>query len=439
MTRFKWWIACSYVLLIGLGAICCFALISEWYLLASLAGLLAIVTFTAGLKAQFEIYDVFMDFVQSTRQRDFTRYYVTKKTSSTKRRIHETFNKINAAFKEITVSKELQYQYLNQIVNMLDTAIFTYYPDKDKVIWMNEAFRVMFDIPYVGKFSSLEKRNKELFRIINNLQPGQQHIEAVSSAKGKVKLLMQLSELVTQEGRCQIVVFQNVNEAIDETETKAWHKLLRVLTHEIMNSIAPISSLAETMSQHLDRLNPAEELEDVRIGIDTIRNRSEGLLKFAKSYRTINKVDKPQLQEIMVSDLFENIYQLLEPTFVQKNIEFDVILKPTRIQLFADANLVEQVLINLVLNAMEAVKDVEKPYITMSAIEKGGNVQIHVSDNGIGIDTELMENIFTPFFTTRKTGSGVGLTLSKQIMLIHGGNILVESAVGKGSTFTLQF
>ncbi|MGJ1194930.1 sensor histidine kinase [Sphingobacterium spiritivorum] len=439
MTRFKWWIACSYVLLIGLGAICCFALMSEWYLLASLAGLLAIVTFTAGLKAQFEIYDVFMDFVQSTRQRDFTRYYVTKKTSSTKRRIHETFNEINAAFKEITVSKELQYQYLNQIVNMLDTAIFTYYPDKDKVIWMNEAFRVMFDIPYVGKFTSLEKRNKELFRIINNLQPGQQHIEAVSSAKGKVKLLMQLSELVTQEGRCQIVVFQNVNEAIDETETKAWHKLLRVLTHEIMNSIAPISSLAETMSQHLDRLEPAEELEDVRIGVDTIRNRSEGLLKFAKSYRTINKVDKPQLQEIMVSDLFENIYQLLEPTFVQKNIEFDVILKPTRIQLLADANLVEQVLINLVLNAMEAVKDIEKPYITMSAIEKGGNVQIHVSDNGIGIDTELMENIFTPFFTTRKTGSGVGLTLSKQIMLIHGGNILVESAVGKGSTFTLQF
>ncbi|MGJ1293194.1 sensor histidine kinase [Sphingobacterium spiritivorum] len=162
-------------------------------------------------------------------------------------------------------------------------------------------------------------------------------------------------------------------------------------------------------------------------------------MKFAKSYRTINKVDKPQLQEIMVSDLFENIYQLLEPTFVQKNIEFDVILKPTRIQLLADANLVEQVLINLVLNAMEAVKDIEKPYITMSAIEKGGNVQIHVSDNGIGIDTELMENIFTPFFTTRKTGSGVGLTLSKQIMLIHGGNILVESAVGKGSTFTLQF
>lgn len=333
----------------------------------------------------------------------------------------------------------MQYQYLNQIVNMLDTAIFTYYPDKDKVIWMNEAFRVMFDIPYVGKFTSLEKRNKELFRIINNLQPGQQHIEAVSSAKGKVKLLMQLSELVTQEGRCQIVVFQNVNEAIDETETKAWHKLLRVLTHEIMNSIAPISSLAETMSQHLDHLEPAEELEDVRIGVDTIRNRSEGLLKFAKSYRTINKVDKPKVQEIMVSDLFENIYQLLEPTFVQKNIEFDVILKPTRIQLFADANLVEQVLINLVLNAMEAVKDVEKPYITMSAIEKGGNVQIHVSDNGIGIDTELMENIFTPFFTTRKTGSGVGLTLSKQIMLIHGGNILVESAVGKGSTFTLQF
>lgn len=439
MERFKWSIFCSHLLLVALGAVSFYTFDRAYYGTTILLGMLIVALLIIVLRRQFSIYDVFMDFVESTRHRDFTRFYVTSKRDKTKRKIHEAFNQINATFKEISVSKELQYQYLNQIVNMLDTAIFTYYPDKDKVIWMNEAFRILFDIPYVGKFSSLKKRNNELFETISSLNIGQQHIEAVSSSKGKVKLLMQLSELQTQEGRCQIVVFQNVNEAIDETETRAWQKLLRVLTHEIMNSIAPISSLAETMSVQLERKQLTEDLEDIRVGVDTIKNRSEGLLKFAKSYRTINKIDKPQLQDIAVSEMFETIYQLLEPTFIQKNIEVDLILKPTRMRLHADANLIEQVLINLILNAMEAVKDAPSPYISISAIERSGRVQLSVTDNGVGMDTELMENIFTPFFTTRKSGSGVGLTLSKQIMLIHRGNILVESKQGKGSTFSLQF
>jgi signal transduction histidine kinase len=141
----------------------------------------------------------------------------------------------------------------------------------------------------------------------------------------------------------------------------------------------------------------------------------------------------------LVVQLFENIYQLLEPTLIQKNIDVDIIIKNTRLILRADVNLLEQVIINLLLNAIEAVKEVDEPYISLSAVETKDHIQLKIQDNGSGMSAEIQEQIFTPFFTTKKTGTGVGLTLSKQIMLMHGGNISVDSKEGQGSTFTLQF
>src|SRR5690606_5339496 len=167
--------------------------------------------------------------------------------------------------------------------------------------------------------------------------------------------------------------------------------------------------------------------------------RSEGLLQFAKSYRMINKVDQPDFKEILMVDLFEGIYQLLEPTMLQKGIDVDIILKDTRLLLSADRNLIEQVLINLLLNAIEAVQGQQESYISISGIKREEVIQIQITDNGKGMSTEIQEQIFTPFFTTRKSGTGVGLTLSKQIMLLHGGTIFVDSEEGRGSVFTLQF
>jgi len=182
-----------------------------------------------------------------------------------------------------------------------------------------------------------------------------------------------------------------------------------------------------------------DELDDLKDGVRTIKRRSEGLLAFAKSYRMINKVDQPQLSAIPLKVLFENIYQLLEPTLLQKNIDLDIILKDTRLILRADVNLVEQALINLLLNAIEAVKEVDEPYISIAGIGRDGYTIIKVQDNGVGMPLDIQEQIFTPFFTTKKTGTGVGLTLSKQIMLLHKGNLLLESEEGVGSTFILQF
>lgn len=380
-----------------------------------------------------------VEFSEAVKYRDFTRRFVVKREKSVEGQLYIAFNQINEVYKNISIDQALQHQYLNKVINMLDTAIIFYHAESGKVIWLNEAFKELFQVPHLGNISGMQKRHPELYIKTMQLQVGKHQMETAHSSKGKIKLLMQSSGFETQDGSFRIIVYQNINEAIDETETRAWHKLLRVLTHEIMNSIGPISSLAETLHDRLEHWEGEQDIEDLKLGIFTIKRRSEGLLQFAKSYRLINRVDQPQFSEILVVQLFENIYQLLEPTLIQKNIDVDIIIKNTRMILRADVNLLEQVIINLLLNAIEAVKEEEEPYISLSAIETKDHIQLKIQDNGAGMSPEIQEQIFTPFFTTKKTGTGVGLTLSKQIMLMHGGNISVDSVEGEGSTFTLQF
>lgn len=391
------------------------------------------------LSVERRLLNYVLDFAEAVRYRDFTRRFVVKNPRTVEGRLFTAFNDINSVYKSISIDKEIQHQYLNKVINMLDSAIIFYEAGSGKVVWINDAFKQLFNTPHLGNIKGLIKRHLELYEKTIGLKVGRQQTETINSIRGKIKLLMNSSEFETQEGLFRIVVCQNINEAIDEAETKAWHKLLRVLTHEIMNSIAPISSLAETLHGRLEMGYKDEDTEDLKVGIHTIKRRSEGLLQFAKSYRMINKVDHPDFKNVLLIDVFEEIYQLLEPTMLQKGIDVDIIIKDTRLLLYADRNLIEQVLINLLLNAMEAVSDCGEPYISITGKVLDGHVRIEVADNGKGMSSEIQEQIFTPFFTTRKTGTGVGLTLSKQIMLVHNGNIMVDSIEGKGSVFTLNF
>lgn len=379
------------------------------------------------------------DFSEAVKYNDFTRRFRAKNQRSLEGRLYNAFNQINTEFRNISSEMEVQHQYLTRIINMLDSAIIFFKVSNGEVEWVNEAFKNLFFLPHVGNIKGLEKKHLPLYRLITELAVGKQHMHTLRGNKDEIKLLIQVSEFDTQEGKYRIVVFQNIKNAIDETENKAWQKLLRVLTHEIMNSIAPISSLADTLHDRLTSEIEADEREDIRLGIHTIKKRSEGLMQFAKSYRMINKVDRPNFENISVLHLFDNIGQLMEPTLQQKKIDLDVVLKSTKLSLYIDLYLIEQVLINLLLNAIDAVKKVEQPFINMTARVVNDRVQILIEDNGKGMEADLQEQIFTPFFTTKDSGSGVGLTLTKQIMLVHGGNVFLNSEPGKGSTFVLQF
>jgi len=209
--------------------------------------------------------------------------------------------------------------------------------------------------------------------------------------------------------------------------------------------VAPISSLADTLKHRLQQsvtsLNDdSGSLDDLELGIDTIKRRSEGLLKFAETYRNLNKITTLNLKKVYVRELFGNLLQLMQPTLEQKDIELETILKDTELQLEVDVNLIEQVLINLVVNAIEAIKDNPAPKIVLSAyVASNYKSVIKIADNGNGMPPELLDKIFVPFFSTKKNGSGIGLSLCKQIMMLHRGNVQVQSVEGEGTAFLLQF
>ena len=384
------------------------------------------------------------NFLASVKYKDFSRRFDVKHAPAELQILREGFNDINDAFKIITKEKETQYHYLQKILEMVNTGILSYDVAGGEVIWMNESLKQMLQLPYLRTIHSLQKRDVQMYEDIVSLRPGEGKITDAHPERGTFKVLISATSFNTEGKEYKLIAFQNINEAVDETEANAWKKLLSVMTHEIMNSVAPISSLAATLTTRLEesrsKWTDNAAVSDLYVGIETIKRRSESLLKFAETYRNLNKITKPDLQSILVRDLFENIYNLMEPSLDQKKIEMDIVLKETQLSVEVDVALIEQVLINLVINAIDAVKEKEEPQIILSAGENSQRRKfIKVADNGSGMDEDVLEKIFVPFFSTKKTGSGIGLSLCKQIMLVHHGNITVQSVPGQGTVFTLQF
>ena len=419
-------------------------LVRQWHLYLALLAPLVIYQIIEFIRYQTKTHEELNQFVEAVHYRDFSRYFDVKHASADIQPLRKGFNEINTTFKVISKEKETQYQYLQKILELVDTGILSYEVATGEVVWMNESIKKMLQLPYLKTIQSLSRRDRVLFEEVENLQPGESKVTTAHLEKSFFKVLLSATAFQTEGKIYKLIAFQNVSEALDETESKAWQKLLSVMTHEIMNSVAPISSLADTLKNRLQKSVDAPDdkvaLEDLEIGIDTIKRRSEGLLKFAETYRNLNKITTLNLKKVYVHELFANLHQLMQPTFEQKNIELEIILSKTDLAFEADPSLVEQVLINLIVNAIEAVKEQPSPKIILSADANANKkVVLKVADNGTGMPEELLDKIFIPFFSTRKTGSGIGLSLCKQIVMLHKGNIKVQSAEGRGTVFSLQF
>jgi two-component system, NtrC family, nitrogen regulation sensor histidine kinase NtrY len=396
-------------------------------------------------KFQRKAHDELNQFVESAHYRDFSRYFDVKHAPIEIQPLRQGFNDINTTFKAISKEKETQYQYLQKILELVDTGILSYQEESGEIVWMNESLKRMLQLPYLKTIHSFARRDEELYKEILAVKPGEGRIATAHPERTSFKILLSATAFQTDGKIYKLIAFQNVNEALDETESKAWQKLLSVLTHEIMNSVAPISSLAETLKNRLKQSvsalnNESGSVDDLELGIETIKRRSDGLLKFAETYRSLNKITTLNLNTIYVRDIFENLLQLMQPTLEQKNIDAETILKDPDLMLEADTSLLEQVMINLLVNAIDAVKDRPDPRITLSAyVATNRRTVIKISDNGNGMPPEVIDKIFIPFFSTKKSGSGIGLSLCKQIMMLHKGNIQVQSEEGVGTAFLLQF
>jgi two-component system, NtrC family, nitrogen regulation sensor histidine kinase NtrY len=414
-----------------------FLIVNQWHLYLALLAPLICYQVIEFIKFQTKLHEELSQFVEAVHYRDFSRYFDEKHAPADLQSLRKGFNEINTTFKVISKEKETQYQYLQKILELVDTGILSYELESGDVVWMNETLKKMLQLPYLKTVHSLSKRDKTLFEDVQSIKPGEIRIATAHLERSSFKVLLSATAFQTDGKKYKLIAFQNVNEALDETESKAWQKLLSVMTHEIMNSIAPISSLAETLK---NRLNSKDDttFEDLELGIDTIKRRSEGLLKFAQTYRNLNKITTLNKQKVYIRELFANLNHLMQPTFEQKDIELDIILRETDLSVHADSSLLEQVLINLIVNAIEAVKDQSEPKIVLSA-EHGPNkkVLIKVADNGTGIPEEVLDKIFIPFFSTKKSGSGIGLSLCKQIVMLHKGTLQVQSIEGKGTVFVI--
>lgn len=413
-------------------------------------GMLVLLIFQLGELYQFhqKIYLELDQFAEAIRYRDFSRHYNTKGSTVGLEVLRGGFNAINSTFKTISREKETQYQYLQKILELVGTGILSYEAETGNVLWMNETLKTMLRLPYLKNISALEKRDGHLYKEIISLKNSNNAIVTLQGQQSSIKVLLSATGFQTEGKRYKLLALQNVNEALDETESRAWQKLLSVMTHEIMNSIAPISSLANTLKNRLQEAHASFStekqasalLEDLELGIDTIQRRSEGLLKFAETYRNLNKITTLNVKKVHVRDLFESLNTLMEPTLARKNIELDMVLKDPGLTVEVDPMLIEQVLINLLVNAIEAVKEREKPLIVLSGyVLNDKKTVIKITDNGTGMAEDLLEQIFVPFFSTKKNGSGIGLSLCKQIMLLHKAQILAQSIEGEGTAFLLVF
>lgn len=446
LKKFEWRIVIRVLAIFITLSVASFLLVKGLYIYLVLTGILVIYEVIDFYRFNKKAQDEVAQFVEAIHYRDFSRNFDVKHAPLEIQPLRKGFNEINTTFKVISREKEMQYQYLQRILELVDTGILSYETQTGDIGWMNESLKKMLAIPYLRTIHSLEKREPVIYKEVLVLRSGEHKVVPLVKDNTQSKILLSATAFQTEEKVYKLIAFQNVSEALDETEAEAWKKLLSVMTHEIMNSVAPISSLAETLKRQLDKSRGETQeqrqnsFEDLVLGVETIQRRSEGLLKFAQTYRNLNKITTLNLRKLYVRDLFENLNQLMHPTLEQKGIELDILLKDPELTLEVDANLIEQVLINLLVNAMEAVKDKADPLITLSASVQGSNkIVVKVADNGTGIPEELLDKIFIPFFSTKKSGSGIGLSLCKQIMMLHKGNIQVNSVGGEGTVFLLTF
>ncbi|TGE08432.1 sensor histidine kinase [Hymenobacter fodinae] len=383
------------------------------------------------------------DFTLALQYRDFSRQYPAQSGPASLRPLHEAFNQVNATFRELRAEQEGQFQYLQIILALLDTGIVSY-DAAGNVAWVNEAFKQTLHLPYLKNIRALQTRQPVLYEAICQAVPGQPVVVKLMVGSQTVQLLVSATQFKLRGESFTLLAFKNVSQALADTETAAWQQLLRVMTHEIMNSVAPIASLADSLGRHVQgaRQQAASDelLDDVGTGIRIIQQRSEGLLRFAKVYRDFSTLASPQRTTLYVQELLQATQQLLAKQLAAQGIMVTLSVRPAHLTLHADGHLLEQVLINLVLNAAQAVTQTPNPHISLQAwADEQQRVVIEVKDNGSGIPADVLDSIFIPFFTTRPNGSGIGLSLAKQIMQLHQGSIQVHSVAGAGSTFQLWF
>lgn len=360
--------------------------------------------------------------------------------------LNASLNSVIDKFKQAKLEKEEHYRFLQTIIDHVGMGLVAFNPNGE-VELINNAAKRLLRITHLRNIDGLKSTSPILEEKLRCLKPGENHLIKLQQGENLMQLSVYATGFVLRRQQMLLVAMQNIQNELEEKEMLSWQNLIRVLTHEIMNSIAPIASLASTANGlladecRLDESDPrTEKFKDVCDAIETIEKRSKGLITFIEKYRELTRIPKPQFQVLPVADIFDRIHFLMKDLFEKQSIAYSAQIDPQTLSLTADPALVEQVLINLCKNAVESLDGQADAEIKMTArMDASGGPVIEVVDNGKGIHEEVADRIFIPFFTTKPKGSGIGLSLSRQIMRLHKGTVSVSSRPGEQTTFKLKF
>jgi two-component system, NtrC family, nitrogen regulation sensor histidine kinase NtrY len=386
-------------------------------------------------------------FLESIKYSDFSSGFAyDNNLGKTFQELNKSFNSVMDAFRQTRADKEENLNYLNTVVQHVGTGLLSF-DSEGEIKLINNSARNLLQAPQIHNIAELKPSNPEIYRKLIELKPGQKTLIRNSN---EVSLAIHSTELKMRGTVIKLVALQNIQTELQQKEIEAWQNLTRVLRHEIMNSITPIASLTGTLNEILqedlirnetgDYKMNEESVEDLSDGLQTIENRSKGLIRFVDAYRDYTTIPRPKFAKVSIHEMFDHIMNLLSPEMEANEIIFTSSLVPHNLTITADRELIEMVLINLIKNAKEALSGHSEPKIELRArIDSEQHTIIEVKDNGPGIIPEAMERIFIPFYTTKRNGSGIGLALSRQIMQMHNGNLIVKSEPNIYTIFTLMF
>jgi len=394
-------------------------------------------------------------FLDALKTEDHSVYFSPTKKGDSFAKVYDDFNLIIKIFKRNKIEKEAQYKYFKYILEHVNLGIISINKEdlfkeqaESELLFLNKAACDILQQPQHKYWHRMAKNLPWFEEEVKKLADGGKSLVDFGDDLIRKQLSLEVIEIQLLSAPYLIIAFQDIRSEIEQKEIEAWHNVIRILAHEMLNSFTPVSSLASTIKSmtESEEGNPIdlkdlddEDIRDINLAATTIKKRSDGLLDFVKDYRTISNVPIPKLKPVNVKKFLSEIEVLMSSNAKEAKVDINILPIPANATIKIDRKLIEQVLINLINNSIHALEGIKEPLIKISCIVEQDKTLILVSDNGKGIEENIMNQIFIPFYTTKKNGSGIGLSLSKNILKKHGGNLLVSSEVGFYTTFTLIF
>lgn len=419
----------------------------RWYIASAISALFTLLVIYSLIRFVERTNRDLGNFLLSIKNKDFSSTYSAKTEDKSYAPIHSAMNEVIHEFKNVRIEKEIHYQYLQMIIEHINVALICF-DEEGSVELVNQAAKDLFKTKQLKKIDFIGRFDKKLLDAIIKAEIGKGILIKTLLDGEMVGLSVKGTVFKIKEKQLKLVSLQDIKSELDEQELESWQKLIRVLTHEIMNSVTPVSSLSKAINEMLDNDGKSIEnltdldkhdLDDMLAGLKTIEERSKGLLDFVGTYKNLTRLPKPTFTKVSIVKLLNHLKTLMKPELGKLNIQMKIISSDRDLKIDADHEMIERVLINLIMNAIDAVRKITNPEIIIHVGSRNHQTIIEVKDNGKGIEKENIDKIFVPFFTTKKQGSGIGLSLARQIMRLHKGSISVRSEPGKFTVFTLRF